>query len=199
MARKKSRVAKKKKKTMARKKMTKRTVKKARKKAGANRSKTKLSAQPKGYHSITPYLITQNARDAIDFYKRVFGAKEVMRLEQPNGKVGHAELRIGDAKIMLADEFPEMGSRSPEAFGGTAVGIHVYVKDVDAVVDRAVSAGAMLMRPVENMFYGDRIGTVVDPYGHKWHVSTHIENVPLARIKKLSAEMFSKHHSSMEE
>lgn len=201
MARKKSRVTKKKKKPVARKKMTKKSVKKIKKKAGARRNKqtTKLSAVPKGYISITPYLIINNARDAIDFYKRVFGAKEGMLLEQPNGRIVHAELKIGDAKIMLADEFPEMGARSPEAFGGSAVGIHVYVKDVDEVVDRAVSAGATLMRPVENMFYGDRSGTLVDPYGHKWHVSTHIENVPLARIKKLSAEMFSRHHSAMEE
>jgi len=152
--------------------------------------KAKVAATPKGYNTVTPYLIIDNAAKAIEFYKQVFGAKEVMRMQKPDGKIGHAELKIGDAKIMLADEYLECDARAPKAFGGSPVSIHLYMKSVDSVVDRAVSAGAKLTRPVENMFYGDRSGMLEDPYGHKWCVSTHIENVSPAQMKKRAAELF---------
>lgn len=186
-------VTKRKKKPSAiRKSVSQKTKKKSIKKIAVNRKKKKISAIPKGYHSITPYLIVNNAAKAIEFYMKVFGAKEVLRMEQPGGKVGHAELKIGDAKIMLADEYPEMDTRGPQAYGGSPVGIHLYIKNVDNIVERAVAAGAKLTRPIENMFYGDRSGTLEDPYGHKWHVSTHIENVSVAKLKKRAEELFSK-------
>ncbi len=164
------------KKASMKKTAVKRTVKKA-----------KVLPIPKGYHSITPYLIVHQGAQAIDFYKKVFGAKEMMRMAQSDGKISHAELQIGNARIMLADPFPEMGARSPRDFGGSPVGIHLYIKDVDAVVARAVAAGAKLTEVVENKFYGDRAGAVEDPYGHKWHVSTRIENLTNAQIKKRAA------------
>ena len=185
-------VAKKKKASpVTRKKVSQKLKKKPVKKIVAKRKK-KVLAIPKGYHSITPYLIINNAAKAIDFYKKVFAAKEVMRMEHPGGKVGHAELKIGDTRIMLADECHEMGARSPQAFGGSSVIIHFYTKDVDGIVAKAVSAGAKLKRPVENMFYGDRSGMLEDPYGHQWCVSTHVEDVSPAKIKKLAAELFNK-------
>lgn len=181
----------KKKSSVSRKKSRVKLKKKAAKK-GATQGKKKVSAIPKNYHTLTPYLIINNAARAIDFYKKAFGAKEVMRMEHSGGKIGHAELKIGDTKLMLADEYPEMDARSPEAYGGSPVSIYLYVKNVDDIVDKAVSSGATLKKPVENMFYGDRCGTVVDPYGHKWHVSTHIEDVSLANIKKRAAALFDK-------
>ncbi len=153
--------------------------------------KKKVSAIPKGYHSITPYLIMDNASEAIAFYKKAFGAKEAMRLAQPNGKVGHAELKFGDAKIMLADECPEMQARSPKALGGSPIFIHLYVKNVDATIAKAVSAGGKLLRPIDNMFYGDRCGIVADPFGYMWNVSTHIEDVTPAQLKKRAAALYN--------
>lgn len=152
--------------------------------------KKKVSAIPKGYQQITPYLIINNATAAIEFYKRVFGAKEVMCMGKPNGKVGHAELKFGDAKIMLADEHPEMQALSPQAFGGSPVSIYFYVKNVDAVVEKAIAAGAKLVRAVENMFYGDRSGAVADPFGYIWYIATHVEDVSKAQIKKRAAELY---------
>jgi PhnB protein len=166
--------------------------KKAVKKVATKRATKKVSAIPKGYHSITPYLVVSNGANAIKFYIKAFGAKEMMRMEQPGGKIGHAELKIGDAKIMLADVCPEMNSRSPESLGGSPVSIHLYIKDVDGVVKRAVAAGAKLLMPIENRFYGDRSGALEDPFGHKWHVSTHVENVSPAQVKKRAAEFFGK-------
>lgn len=166
--------------------------KKVTKKPVIKRKTKKVLAIPKGYHSIIPYLIVNNAKKAIEFYKKAFAAKAVICMEHPGGKIGHAELKIGDAKIMLADECPQMNARSPEKFGGSPVGIHLYIKDVDGVVKRAVAAGAKLVRPVENMFYGDRSGALEDPYGHMWYVSTHIENVTPALIRKRAAELFGK-------
>lgn len=165
---------------------------KSKRKAKSTRKSQKVSAMPKGYNNITPYLILGNAAKAIDFYKKIFGAKEVMRLEQPDGRVGHAELKIGDTKIMLADEYPEMDARGPQAYGGSPIHIHLYVKNVDDTIDRAVAQGAKVARPVANMFYGDRSGTIIDPYGHKWYVSTHVENVSNAELKKRAAAMFNK-------
>jgi PhnB protein len=156
------------------------------------RANKKVPAIPKGYHSIIPYLIVKEAKKAIEFYKKVFGAKEVMRMENPKGKISHAELKIGDAKIMLADEFLKMNARSPKAYGGSPVGIHLYIKDVDSVIKSAVAAGAKLTRVIENMFYGDRSGEIEDPYGHKWYISTHIENVSPAQMKKRAAEFGKK-------
>ncbi len=142
---------------------------------------------PDGYHTIIPYLSIKGAAAAIDFYKNAFGATESMRLAQPDGRIGHAELQIGDSRVMLADEFPDMDFRSPLAMGGSPVHLHMYVPDVDAVVARAVAAGATLERPVENQFYGDRTGTVADRYGHVWHVATHIEDVPPDELRRRAA------------
>lgn len=147
---------------------------------------TKVKPIPDGYHSVTPYLYIDGAARAIDFYKQAFGAVEVMRLEAPGGKIGHAEIKIGDSHVMLADEFPEMGARGPHTIGGTAVGLMVYLPDVD-VVDRAVKAGATLERPVENKFYGDRTGGIIDPFGHRWYISTHVEDVPPEEMEKRAA------------
>jgi PhnB protein len=152
-------------------------------------SQGKVKAVPAGYHNVTPYLVVDGGARAIDFYKRVFRATERMRMPSPGGKVGHAELTIGDATIMLADEHPEMGARGPRAFGGAAVSLHLYVEDVDATVKAAVDAGAKLVRPVEDKFYGDRMGTIEDPFGHHWHVATHKEDVPPAEMARRAAAM----------
>ena len=132
---------------------------------------------PEGYPQVTPYLCVEGASAAIDFYREVFGATERMRMPAPEGKIGHAELQIGDSVIMLSDEYPEMGQRSPKAFGGSPVTISVYVDDVDAVFERAVRAGAKELRGVQDQFYGDRSGQFEDPFGHKWSVATHVEDV----------------------
>jgi PhnB protein len=150
-------------------------------------SKHKVEPVPEGYHSVTPYLIVDGAAKALDFYKRVFGATERMRMPGPDGKVGHAEISIGDSVIMLADEHPEMGVRGPRAFGGSAVSVMLYVGDVDTTVKTAVASGAKLLQPVEDKFYGDRSGTIEDPFGHHWHVSTHIEDVPPDELKRRAA------------
>jgi PhnB protein len=132
---------------------------------------------PEGYHSITPYLVVNNADAAIDFYKRAFGATELFRFPMPDGKVGHAEIRIGNSVVMLADEFPDMDARGPRSYGGTPVSLMLYVENVDSMAKRAEQAGAKVVRPVENKFYGDRSGTFEDPFGHTWHISTHVEDV----------------------
>lgn len=139
---------------------------------------------PEGYRSVTPYLAVKQAADAIEFYRRAFGAKERMRLTTPDGKVGHAELEIGDSVIMVADESPEMDFRSPDPSHGPGVLLHLYVKDVDASVRRATDAGAKLLRAVEDQFYGDRSGSVRDPFGHAWHIATHKEDVPPEEIDR---------------
>jgi PhnB protein len=147
----------------------------------------KVKPIPDGYRAVTPYLIVEGAARAIDFYKRVFGAKERMRMDAPGGRVGHAELELGDSVVMLADQSPEVGARSPQSVGGTPVHIMLYVEDVDATVQRALAAGARLERPVENKFYGDRTGGIIDPFGHVWYVGTHIEDVPPAEMGKRAA------------
>ena len=157
------------------------------KKAIKNKKK-KVLAIPKGYHSIIPYIVMHHASKAIEFYKKAFDAKESFRMEQPNGKIAHAELKVGDSKIMLGDECSEKNTRSPETYGESAITIHFYTKNVDKVVDKAISLGAKIIRPIENMFYGDRCAMIEDPYGHKWHVSTHIEDVTPAKAKKRAAE-----------
>jgi PhnB protein len=156
----------------------------------ATRKKAKVSAIPKGYNTVTPYLVVSNATQAIEFYIKAFDAKVVTRLDKPDGKVAHAELNIGNSKIMLGDECPEMNAHSPKAYGGCAVGIHLYVKNVDITLDRAINAGATLSRPAQDMFYGDRIGSVEDPFGHKWSIATRIENVTAAQLKKRASELY---------
>jgi PhnB protein len=154
---------------------------------------TRVKPIPEGYHAVTPYLIVRDAARAIEFYQRAFGAKELFRMAGPGGRVEHAELQIGDSRVMLADESPEMGARSPQSIGGTPVTIHLYVDDVDAVTQRAVGAGAQLMRQVADQFYGDRNGSVADPFGHMWWISTHKEDVPPDEMKRRVAA----HHAAM--
>lgn len=144
----------------------------------------KVNPIPAGYHSVTPYLICKDAAKAIDFYKEIFGAIEAFRMDQDDGRVGHAELRLGDSRIMVSDEFPEMDICGPKSPGNTGVSLYHYVDDVDAVVDKAVTMGARLKYPVKDQFYGDRSGTVEDPFGHIWHVSTHKEDVPPEELKR---------------
>jgi PhnB protein len=152
-------------------------------------SKGKAKPIPDGYHRLTPYLIVDGAAKALEFYTRVFGASERMRMPGPGGRLGHAEISIGDSVIMLADEHPEMGARGPRALGGSPVSLVLYVEDVDATVKTAVAAGARVLRPVEDKFYGDRSGTIEDPFGHHWHVSTHQEDVPPEEMARRAAAM----------
>src|SRR4051794_7434224 len=149
----------------------------------------KVKPIPAGHNSLTPYLIVKGAADAIEFYKRAFGAVTTMEpLMHPDGRVGHAELKIGDSLIMLADEFPEMDARGPETVGGSPVSLHLYVEDVDKTAIQLTSAGGKIKRPVRDQFYGDRTGSFVDPFGHIWHVATHIEDVSPQEISRRAAE-----------
>ena len=148
----------------------------------------KVKPIPDGYHAMTPYLIVDGAAKAIDFYTKIFGATEKMRMPSPGGKVGHAELNLGDTMIMLADEHPEMDARAPRAFGGSPVSLMVYVPDVDATVAKATAAGAKVVRKIENQFYGDRMGTIEDPFGHRWHVATHVEDVSPEEMERRGRE-----------
>ncbi|MBI1314448.1 VOC family protein [bacterium] len=132
---------------------------------------------PDGYHSVTPYLIVKGAAAAIEFYQQAFGAAECLRVPGPDGKIGHAELQIGSSRVMLADEHPEMNALAPPAPGGSGVGFCLYVENVDEVFERAVAAGATVQRPLQDQFYGDRTGTIIDPFGHQWTISTHIEDL----------------------
>jgi PhnB protein len=143
---------------------------------------------PAGYHAVTPYLSVRGAAEAIDFYKKALGAKELMRMPGPDGKVGHAEIQIGDSRVMLADEHPEMNFTGPQSYGGTSVHLHVYLPNVDAQVAKALKAGAKLVRPVKDQFYGDRLGTIEDPFGHVWHLATHLEDLSKAEMKKRAAK-----------
>jgi len=142
---------------------------------------------PDGYHSVTPYLCVKGAAQAIEFYKKAFLATERMRIAQPDGRVGHAELQVGDSVIMLSDEFPEIGARSPQSLGGSPVGIHLYVEDADAIFSQAVAAGAKIKRPIADQFYGDRLGGVEDPFGHTWWISTHKEDLSPQEIERRAA------------
>ncbi|HXD85710.1 MAG TPA: VOC family protein [Urbifossiella sp.] len=144
---------------------------------------------PAGYHTATIYLIVKGAAKALEFYKKAFGAVEIMRFEMADGRLGHAEMKIGDSPIMLADEFPEMGHKSPSTLGGCGTGIMLYVKECDAMYNAAVAAGATVVKPLENQFYGDRSGTVLDPFGHQWTISTHIEDVSDEEMKRRHDEM----------
>jgi PhnB protein len=144
---------------------------------------------PEGYHSVTPYLIVKGAARAIDFYKQAFGATELVRMDGPDGTIGHAEVKIGDSPVMLADEHPEMGFRSPQTLGGAGVSLMVYVDNVDEVFPRAISAGGKELRPVKDQFYGDRSGTLEDPFGHVWTLSTHVEDLSMDEMVKRSEEL----------
>jgi PhnB protein len=133
---------------------------------------------PEGYQAATPYLAVDDAAEAIDYYTKAFGAKERVRMDAPEGKIGHAELEIGGALVMLSDPFPQASTRSPKELGGTSVSIFMYVEDVDAVVKQAVDAGATITMEVADQFWGDRMGSVTDPFGHSWSIGTHVEDVP---------------------
>ena len=150
----------------------------------------KVNPIPEGYHAVTPYLVVDDAAKAIEFYQKAFAAKAGVRLDMPGGKIGHAELKIGDSMIMLADEFPEMDALSPKTVGGTPVSIALYVEDVDATVELAVGCGATITKPIQDQFYGDRSGTLVDPFGHKWTIATHIEDVSDEEMKKRADDLF---------
>lgn len=143
---------------------------------------------PEGYHSVTPYLIVRGGAAAIDYYQKAFGAVELFRIPAPGGKVGHAEIKIGDSIIMLADEHPEMGYNGPETIGGTPVSLMIYVEDVDKTFERAVTGGGTVKQAIEDKFYGDRSGTVVDPFGHIWHISTHKEDVSMEEMERRAKE-----------
>jgi PhnB protein len=138
---------------------------------------------PDGYHTVTPYLAVRCAAEALEWYTRALGATEVMRFEH-GGKIGHAEIRIGDSIIMLSDEWPEGGHLSPQSLGGTPVGLHIYVDDVDSAFRKAVDSGAKEERAIQDQFYGDRSGTLLDPFGHRWNLATHIEDVPEDELKR---------------
>jgi PhnB protein len=149
----------------------------------------KVQPIPEGYPRVIPYLCVDGANAAIDFYSTVFGAKERMRMSGPDGKIGHAEIEIGDAVIMLADEYPDMGAVGPKTVGGTPVNVMVYVEDVDAAFARAIKGGAKELRAVADQFYGDRSGQFEDPFGHQWYIATHIEDVPPDEMERRAAEM----------
>jgi PhnB protein len=133
---------------------------------------------PEGYHTLSPYLAVDDAARALEYYAQAFGAQELMRMDTPEGKVAHAELTLGDSRIMLSDTFPQSSTRSPKELGGTSAGIFMYVEDVDAVVKQAVDAGATITMEVADQFWGDRFGTITDPFGHVWSIATHVEDVP---------------------
>ena len=148
---------------------------------------------PDGYNGVTPYLIVDGAAKAIDFYKDVFGATEKHRMASPEGKVMHAELKIGDSVIMLADEFPDMGYRGPLGLGGTPVTLMLYVKNVDELAARLTGAGGKTLRPAENQFWGDRMGTYKDPFGHIWSIATHVEDVPPEEMRTRAQAAMQQH------
>ncbi len=145
---------------------------------------SKVNYIPKGYNTVTPYLVIKGAAKAIEYYKDVFGATVVVRMDGPNGKVGHAELQIGDSRIMLADENPQMGNRSADSIGGSPVSLYVYLPDCDKVVQKAVAQGGKVLKPVANQFYGDRSGFIQDPFGHLWGIATHVEDVSETEMKE---------------
>jgi PhnB protein len=176
--------------------MTGRGTNKAARKEGIMPAKVK--AIPDGYHTITPYLYVRGAARAIEFYRKVFGAVELFRIGcGAEGQIGHAEIRIGDSVVMLADEMPEWGIRSPQTVGGVSSAHLVYVEDVDAVFRRAIAAGATAVRPVENKFYGDRAGQVADPFGHHWSIATHVEDIAPEEIARRAKEEVAKMESGV--
>ena len=139
---------------------------------------------PEGYHSVTPYLIVRGGAAAIEYYTKAFGARELFRFPAPDGKIGHAEIKIGDSPIMLADEYPDMGYNGPQTVGGSPVSLMIYVDDVDTTFNRAIESGGTVKEAVQDKFYGDRMGTVIDPFGHVWHISTHKEDVSMEEMER---------------
>jgi uncharacterized glyoxalase superfamily protein PhnB len=162
----------------------------SKKKVSRKKSRAKTAAKkkaqpiPTGYRTVTPYLVCRGAAGAIDFYKRAFGAKEKLRMPGPDGKVAHAEIQIGDSRVMLGDEWPEMGAKSPDMLGGSAGGVFLYVKNVDAFTNKAIAAGATVVMPVQDMFWGDRYGKLKDPFGHEWSIATHKEDLTPKQMAK---------------
>jgi PhnB protein len=168
------------------------TISKAKKvaKKAVPKRRAKVQPIPKGYHVVTPSFVVRGAAEAIEFYKKAFGAKELARMPGPDGKVMHAEIKIGDSIVMLSDEFPQMGSSSPQTVGGTSSSLLIYTRDVDALFNQAVAAGAKVAMPLSDMFWGDRYGKVVDPFGHQWQLATHKEDVtPKEMAKRAAAAM----------
>jgi PhnB protein len=151
---------------------------------------------PEGYNTVTPYLAVEDAAEAIEYYKKAFGAKERVRMDTPDGKIGHAELEIGDSLVMLADPFPQASTRPPKELGGTTVSVFLYVEDVDAVVKQAVDAGATVTMEVADQFWGDRFGSITDPFGHSWSVATHVEDVPPEEMAERAKEAMAAMSSS---
>lgn len=150
---------------------------------------TKVQPIPEGYAGATPYLIVDDGNRALDFYKKAFGAEELFRIGAPGEKIGHAEIKLSGGVIMVADEFPDMGAVAPKSLGGSPVSLVVYVEDVDRLIERALAAGATLVSAAENKFYGDRMGTLKDPFGHSWHFATHVEDVPPDELERRAAAM----------
>ena len=146
---------------------------------------------PEGYHTVTPYLAVDDAAGAIEYYKKAFGAKERVRMDAPDGKIGHAELEIGDSLVMLSDPFPDASTRPPSELGGTSASVFLYVKDVDAVVGKAVKAGATVTMEVADQFWGDRFGSLTDPFGHSWSIATHVEDVPPEEMAERAKDAMS--------
>jgi PhnB protein len=151
---------------------------------------TKVKPIPDGYHTVTPYLIVSDAAKALDFYQNAFGATVIARMDGPGGKVMHAEIQVGDSRIMIGGECPQMNARSPKTLGGSPVTLALYVEDSDALTIRATEAGATVIRPIQDQFYGDRSAVVADPFGHSWNISTHKEDVSMDEIRKRAAAMF---------
>ena len=147
---------------------------------------------PDGFHSVTPSLVVNNSKEAIEFYKKAFGANEIYQAPAPDGKIMHAMIQIGDSFIMMSDEFPAMGATSPKTIGGTAVTLHLYVEDADKIFNQAVEAGAKVTMPIMDAFWGDRFGTVVDPYGHSWAIATHKVDMTPEGLRKAGEEYFAK-------
>jgi PhnB protein len=143
---------------------------------------------PEGYYTVTPYLVVRDAARALEFYRKAFNATELLRMPQPDGRIGHAEIKIGNSVVMLADEFPERKIVGPQSLGGASSGMNLYVEDSDAIFKQAVAAGATVDRPLKDQFYGDRSGTVTDPFGHRWTISTHTEDLTPEEMEKRAAE-----------
>jgi PhnB protein len=156
----------------------------------------KVKPIPEGHNSVSPYLIVNGADKALDFYKKAFGATEIMRFNAPDGRVGHAEIRIGDTVVMVADEHPDHDAHAPRKFGGSPVGLHLYLEDVDEVWARATAAGGIVKHPLTNQFYGDRNGALEDPFGHTWHLSSHIEDVSAEEIDRRMKAMMTQKKAS---
>ena len=174
-----------------RKQAAKPRARKASKAAPKKTKSKKVSPVPKGYHTVTPYLVFRGAAQAIEFYKKAFGAKELLRMPAPDGSIAHAELQIGDSRIMVGDESPQQGARAPQTVGGTPVHIFMYLKDVDQTFAQAAAAGATVDMPLTDMFWGDRYGKLTDPFGHKWNLATHIEDLSQKEMARRGAEAFA--------